>query len=196
MNTENANQNQKTENSIPKKGMLIGEKLITRSKDGKLTLTNYRIRFDDLGDYGSKEFVSIMLEKISSIRIYKKSKPLYLILGILIMLSFFSGFYGRDLKFAPIIIGGVLILFYLLTRKHIVSIASDGGDAIIVETTQYQPKDLIDFIDKIEQAKNERVYGRKNNNSDISNKTTASKHANSNIKKKSLNDGNIEKIQK
>ncbi len=54
----------------------------------------------------------------------------------------------------PILLGGVVcVVIYLFTRKHVVSIASDGGAKINFETKGMKRETVIGFINKIETAK-------------------------------------------
>lgn len=136
------------------KYILEGESIITQSKDRMVTLTNYRIRFQDTSS-GRAHIVSIMLEKISSIEIHYKSYIFLLIIGILLAAAgLFMGVnnMGRQMTLG-LVLGGLFILVYLRTRKHVVSIASDGGAKINFETKGMRREVLLDFINQIEKAK-------------------------------------------
>src|SRR5690606_29599459 len=109
---------------------------------------------------GKAHIVSIMLEKVSSIEIHYKSKVLILIFGILLVsagLIMGANNSGTPMIFG-LVLGGLFILIYLLTRKHVVSIASDGGAIIYFQTKGMKREVLLDFINKIEKAKNERNH--------------------------------------
>jgi len=139
---------------MEKKHILDGESIITQSNDKTVTLTNYRIRFQSSGS-GKAHIVSILLEKISSIEIHYKSKMFLLIIGILLMVSglFMGANNMGQVMVLGIVLGGLFILFYLLTRKHVVSVASDGGVKINFHTKGMKRETLLDFVNQIEKAK-------------------------------------------
>jgi hypothetical protein len=51
----------------------------------------------------------------------------------------------------------VPIRSYLFSRRHVVSVASKGGAKIVFFTKRIGRGSVIEFIDKIEKAQNERV---------------------------------------
>ncbi len=99
-----------------------------------------------------------MLEKISSIEIHYKSKVLLLIVGIILGIAgLFVGINNEGMAMVlGFVLSGLFILIYLLTRKYVISIASDGGANINFQTKGMKREFLLDFINKIEKAKNEK----------------------------------------
>jgi len=123
------------------------------------TLTTHRIRSTD-STLEKKEVVSIMLEKISSIAISSRNYLVFLILGILLILFSFWGFansYNQGLDFIILVLGIISIVVYALTRKSIVIISSDGGHAAVLSSMGLSHESVIEIINKIEVAKNDRM---------------------------------------
>lgn len=57
-----------------------------------------------------------------------------------------------------LILAGIgALVFYLYSRKHTCIVASDGGSRMVFSTTNMKRIALIDFIDKVEEAKLKRV---------------------------------------
>ncbi|MBQ21661.1 MAG: hypothetical protein CMD31_12975 [Flavobacteriales bacterium] len=140
------------------KYILEGESIITQSNDKTVTVTNKRVRYQ-ASSSGKAHIVSIMLEKISSIEIHYKSKVFILIIGILLAAAglFMGANNVGSAMILGLVLGGLFILIYLLTRKHVVSIASDGGAIIYFQTKGMKREVLLDFINKIEKAKSEKL---------------------------------------
>jgi len=100
-----------------------------------------------------------MLEKVSSCEIRYQSWPILLILGGLLLLGGTYSFFqmgGVQLAGPAIVFGLVFLCAYFLTRKHLISISSDGGASIGFETTGLKRDAVIAFINGIEEAKNQR----------------------------------------
>lgn len=131
-----------------------GEQLITQSDDKTLTLTNQRLRYNS-SNYSNAHIVSIMLNNISSIEIHYKSSVLMLIIGVLLVIGgVIMGASDQGEAFvAGVGLGCLFVLFYFLTRKHVITISSDGGSKINFQTKGMKREILLDFINKIELAK-------------------------------------------
>lgn len=134
------------------------EEIITESKDNTLTLTNYRLRYES-ASRGKAHIVSIMLEKISSIEIHYKSNIIILTLGILFLaMGFVMGTMNEGgAMLMGMSIGGICLFIYYIRRRHVVSIASDGGAKIHFFTKGMDRNTLMDFINEIEEAKKNRI---------------------------------------
>ena len=149
--------------------LLMGESIITQSNDNQITLTTHRIRYNDSA-FGKAKIVSMMLENVSSIEVHYKSWPFVLNLAILAALigigTNITGMQNQksDLQsigFIQLAVAAVLFLIYFFNRKHIVSIASNGGGRIDFFTKGLSRESIIDFVDKIEAAKHKRVSALK-----------------------------------
>lgn len=134
------------------------ERLISQSDNNEITLTSHRIRYNS-SSTGRGHVISIALEKISSIEIHYKSWILVLLLGILFVGAgiIIGANNNGEAMILVLILGGVCILLYFLTRKHVVTISSDGGAKINFETKGMKRETLLDFINKIEVAKSNRT---------------------------------------
>jgi lipopolysaccharide export LptBFGC system permease protein LptF len=128
------------------------EKLITNSKDNQIVLTSKRIRQTEKG----KDITSIMLEKISSVEVKYQSFFLILLAGILVIIAGILMLVTKeDTAIFTIVGGAVLILFYFLTRKHTISISSDGGAKIVFVTQGMNNETVLEFVHQVELAKME-----------------------------------------
>ena len=134
------------------------EEIITKSKNSTVTLTNYRLRYESANS-GKAHIVSIMLEKISSIEIHYKSNIIILVIGILfISTGFIMGTMNQgEPMLAGMSIGAICLFIYYIRRKHVISIASDGGTKIHFFTKGMNRDTLMDFINEIEKAKKNRT---------------------------------------
>ena len=143
---------------MEKKYLFDGERAISESGDKVVTLTSHRVRYNS-SSTGSGHVVSIMLEKISSIEVHYKSWILVLLIGILLVAGgLLMGAQNQgDAMILGIGFGGLCILAYFITRKHVVTIASDGGAKINFQTKGMKSDTLLDFINKIEVAKASRL---------------------------------------
>lgn len=134
------------------------EKLITSNAD-KIILTNHRIQMTD-SVWGQSFTVSIFLEDISSIEIKYKSNILLIILGVICVLG---GFYmagqsrGSEGMIAGLVLGGIFFAIWWFTRKHIISISSDGGSSLNFMVQGMGDEKINDFVHNVSLAKQTRV---------------------------------------
>lgn len=141
--------------------LLNGEQLITQSPNNVVVLTTHRIRYHAAAS-SNAHLVSMMLEKVSSCEVHYQSSPILLVLGITIALLGGLGlvqsrFSGGEIGALGLLLGVILMLAYLGTRKHIVSIASDGGGRIAFETKGMKRESVVSLINSLEKAKHERM---------------------------------------
>jgi hypothetical protein len=129
--------------------MLANEEVISVSNG--ITLTNKRLR----NTYDNKEdsaITSMLLENIQSISMKHKSKPLLLLIGILlIVLSLILAKGVLDILISGVLIGGILIVNYFITKKHFLTIAS-SADAINIIIKGQSSTKLLEYIDQIEET--------------------------------------------
>jgi len=119
-------------------------------------LTNLRIAQEYSDFLGASYKNSIFLEKISSVEVRFKSKPLYLILGIVSFIagiSLMSNYNTREIGNALLIIGIVLIVIFFFTRKHVVSITPDGGNSIDITAKGVNESRIEEYLTNIHEAK-------------------------------------------
>ena len=115
---------------------LENEVLITESGNKQIRLTSHRLRYHE-GTSKNSNYTSIMLDKLSSIELKYHSNIWLLIIGILTL---------------PILVGVVLIILFFTTKRHVVSITPDGGNAIVFETKGMKRDFLDEFIQNVESA--------------------------------------------
>ena len=135
------------------KYLLDNEQVITQSDGNVITLTNLRLRYSD-SQWGKAHIISLLLEKISSIEIHYRSKTIFVILAILAIASGLIAGANGDEEFVGIGIGAgvVLIILYLISRKHYLTVSSDGGGKIHFHTKGMKREKVLDFINELESA--------------------------------------------
>ncbi|MFT5820561.1 MAG: hypothetical protein ACI8ZM_001804 [Crocinitomix sp.] len=139
------------------KYLLENEAVISQTKNSSIVLTNIRVHHTIKGT-GNVNVSSIFLEKISATQIQYKSYP------VLLLLLVFCGCAGiyfmteRGIEIAQFGFGsaGLLFVIYLFTLKRVIQITSDGGVKISFQTRGMRKEAIINFINEIEKAKNER----------------------------------------
>jgi len=78
---------------------------------------------------------------------------LFAIVGVLIAeIDNMSG----GLSEAGIVLGVLFIILYLTSRKHVVTILSDGGGKINFHTKGMKQEQVLDFVNKLESAMKQR----------------------------------------
>lgn len=131
-----------------------GEEILLSSGDKAITLTNKRLRQNE-SSAGRVHITSIHLEKISSVEIHFKSWILILVLGILLLIGGVIGLIQADknVSTGAFILGGIFIVIYFITRRHLITVASDGGAKINIIAKGMKRENVLDFVNKIENAK-------------------------------------------
>jgi hypothetical protein len=142
---------------MDKSHLFEDEHILTESNTTEIVLTSHRLR-QTISSWGKVNITSIMLEKISSIEVRYESSFILIPMGIVAIGYGVMNSHEPDSSIAAAcFIGGLLILMiYLATRKHIISIRSDGGATMKFHTKGMKSEVVIDFINKVERAKNER----------------------------------------
>ena len=134
------------------------ENIISSTNDNVIILTTHRIRSSNSRQWGQHDTTSIMLEKISSIKVTYISYPILLVVaGIL-------GLMGLGLKQAYtdssltvfVVLVVACIVGYFGSRRHVCVIATDGGAKIVFQTAHMKKEAIIEFINQIEDAKAKR----------------------------------------
>jgi hypothetical protein len=152
---------------IDEKDLLPNEKIIRQTKDGLLTLTTHRVRFDK-HTVGLSSMVSITLDSVVSCSLVKKSHPLLILFGAI--LSAFGVYYvdthkgksGSPLGGPALLLFGIaLILAFFITRKAHLKISS-AGESILISAEGMKRDSITDTIKDIEKAKLEFISSNKN----------------------------------
>ena len=142
---------------MEEKHLLENERVITQSDGNIVTLTNLRLRYTD-SEWGKAHIISIMLEKISSIEIRYKSKKIFFILAIIVALAGVVAGINGDEEFVALGVGAgvVFLIAYFLSRKHYLTIASDGGAKIRFRIKGLSRDKILDFVNQVEDAGRKR----------------------------------------
>jgi hypothetical protein len=133
------------------------EKLITSNED-RIILTNFRItKRDEI--WGKSYRISIFLEDISSIEVHFKSNIILLSIGILLILAggVIGDLGGAESSAGPLLLGGIFIAVWWFSRKHIVTVSSDGGSSLNILVKGMSDAKIEDFITSIQEVKLKRI---------------------------------------
>jgi hypothetical protein len=133
---------------------LPGEDVLLETNKKTLTVTSKRVRYDN-PSIGAGDLMSIMLTQVASVGIVTRAKTWLLLLGIVLLFaggSFALQDRTRDLMLPSLVIGAICTIAFLLTRSHVLRIAS-AGDAIVVESRGIKREEIIKIVDTIEAAK-------------------------------------------
>lgn len=143
-----------------KEQLLPEESVLFLTENGMVTLTTHRVRYNNK-IWGQSNFISIMLEKISSVQVLSISYPLLWILGALTGVAGLALATTRNGGTPEVVISLFIAFFlivgYFISRRHVCTITSDGGGKIVFRTENMPTAALIDFAHQIEAAKHKRT---------------------------------------
>lgn len=126
-----------------------GEYVVMSSNQDILTLTNKRIRYTS-ATAGNTHQIGITLDSVSSCGITTQSYPLLLVIDVLALLG---AIYFHEYRNFLVLSAAVLIASFFFTYKSVISIASNGGDRIIVPVTGMTKSKMSSFLEAIEREK-------------------------------------------
>ena len=126
-----------------------------------ITLTTHRLRLVS-SQRGPFRIVSMMLDELASCAAVKREVPLLLTLaaviaGLGIAMSIFGQNVGPAAAIVGLLVGGLIAILYLATRHTVLVFASGGGSKIEISTGHMDPGMIVELIDTIEQAKDQRA---------------------------------------
>jgi hypothetical protein len=119
--------------------------------------------------WGKSSKITICLEDISSIETHYKSNILFLIIGVILALvglvtglSFIRAVYSSIVMSAPVglgglVLGGIFIAIWWFTRKHLVTISSNGGSHLNFIVEKMSDEKIDNFVTSVLEAKIKRV---------------------------------------
>ena len=144
--------------------LMTDEKVLMDGDHKQITLTTHRIRQENKS-WGQLDLVSIMLEEVTSCEYIKRSKPIFLIIGILIggtalYIGGQGGYDAQNISTGLLLLGLLLVIFYFFTIKRGLFISSPTAK-IKLDTNGMKDENIKSFIDKLEVAKNDRLLGLK-----------------------------------
>ena len=130
--------------------LLPGENVVTSSDNDVLTITSKRVRYDFVV-WGRSNLISITLGSVASCGLVTRSFPLLLILAAIAFLGAFTQ--RGDALWLLIGAAIVLVVAYFLTRRAVISVASNGGQSILVPTKGMKRDAVVAFIEAVEREK-------------------------------------------
>lgn len=139
--------------------LLPDEELLVISNQDKVKLTSQRVQLTDK-EWGRSYEITIFLENISSIENVYKSNPLLLLiaaLGLVVALVTYNRTYDRGLTFGGFAASVIFLLLWLNSRRHVVTISSNGGGKLNFPIDGMSEAAVQDFVDKVNVAKAGRM---------------------------------------
>lgn len=144
--------------------LMTDEKILMDGDYKQITLTTHRIRQENKS-WGKVDLTSIMLENVTSCEYSKKSRPIFLMFGLLLAgFALFIGSQGggdsQNIGGGLLLAGVVLIVIFFFTIKRGLFISSASAK-VILNTNGMKDENINSFIDKLELAKNDRLLALK-----------------------------------
>jgi hypothetical protein len=139
--------------------LLPNENKLITSNLNKVVLTNYRIQMTDTL-WGQSYNVSMFLEDISSMEIKFKNNLILLALSVAAMISglMMPGGYRESSPMLPfVVVAGILFIIWWFTRKHVISISSNGGATLAFEIKGMSKGSIDSFVSDVSLAKLNRI---------------------------------------
>jgi hypothetical protein len=136
-----------------------GERLISQSIDGDVNLTTHRILYEHKS-WGQSSQESILLEDI----IFCENKPrkrqqAWLVaLGVLLIIV---AIFITSAKIIALLVGSFCLAIYWKTEKEVLVVAS-AETKIKIRVEGMRQQKIIEFVNKIEQARGERIIDLNN----------------------------------
>jgi|GEM_PF-613235 hypothetical protein len=144
--------------------LLLNEHEVLTSNENQIILTNKRIQMTQK-DWGRSYKISIFLEDISSTQVLYKSNIVWLVLGIFSLVYFalaliqndrFS-YYDKAPMQISLVVGLIFLALYWFSRRHIISIHSDGGKPLEFMINRMSDAEIEHFFDKVQSSKHDRM---------------------------------------
>jgi hypothetical protein len=145
--------------------LLPDEELLITSNQDKVVLTSQRVYLKDK-EWGRSYQIILFLENISSIENVYKSNPVLLViaaLGLIVGLVTVDRAYDGGLWLGAFTVAGIFLLLWLNSRRHVVTISSNGGAKLNFLVEGMGEGQVQDFVDKVAAAKAGRMnqlFGR------------------------------------
>ncbi len=130
--------------------LIPGEQIVMSSDLDRLVLTTRRVRYDSVV-LGSSRLISMTLTSVASCGLTTRSFPLLLLLAVGALLYGLSQRSGDLEVFVGAFI--VLLIAYFSSRRAMLSIASDGGQSIMVPARSMKRDAILEFIEAVETQK-------------------------------------------
>ncbi|WNJ16210.1 hypothetical protein [Pontibacter sp. G13] len=130
-----------------------GEKMLFASKDGVLTVTDFRVRFR-VGSQKKSTTTSILLQNVGSIQVKVSANGTWLILAfVLVVGGIMLVPLAREIAFAGISVLGLLAGFgYIASKKRIISISALNRTEIVYQVKGKLADKTEKLVEVIEKA--------------------------------------------
>lgn len=140
----------------------LDEQTVLTSDNGALTLTNYRVKFEEKNGATSRA-ISITLDSVASCGLVTRDNPtLKILAGLLIAIAAVGFFSKTDFgQNAPLIalIGLAFALAYHLTKSAVITISSTGNEAITVPAKGMKRENILQFVEAVTEEKIKFIGG-------------------------------------
>lgn len=137
--------------------IIPNEDIIQSSNDNKVVLTTQRVYMTDTV-WGNSYNISIFLEDISSIESKYTSRVILIALAMLVLiLGYVASDRGSGVLVGSLIIAAAFVLAWFMSKKHVISISSDGGASLNFIVTGMSAENINDFIYNVSLAKAAKV---------------------------------------
>jgi len=133
------------------------EQLLTQSTNGGVTLTTHRIAYEHK-EWGRSYNQSIMLEHITSCEnVYNAQVWLLIIGGLCFISGLFAAANNNTRPFGMMTLIAIICAgIYWLTKSNLIIIASPSTK-MLIRVNGMKHDRVLEFINKIEQAKHKRM---------------------------------------
>ena len=139
--------------------LLQNEESILTSNDNSVVLTNQRIYMNSTS-LGQAYTISIFLEDVSSMELKYTSVILFLVIAVLCLIAGVLGSMSRgqsDLFIAGLVFGLAFLALWWGSRKHVISISSNGGSVLNFSVSSMSDSAMEDFLYNLSAAKRAKV---------------------------------------
>lgn len=139
--------------------LMPDEEILVTSNQDKIILTSQRVHLNDK-EWGRSYQITLFLENISSIENVYKSNPILLViaaLGLIVGAVTVDRAYEGGLSFGAFIVAVIFLLLWLNSRRHVITISSNGGAKLNFLVERMGEEQVQDFVDKVEVAKAGRM---------------------------------------
>jgi hypothetical protein len=149
----------KTTNKHTNMKLLPGEEMLVASNENKIVLTSHRIQMTE-SVWGQSYTVSMFLEDISSMEVKYKSYVFFLFIGAL---SIVAGLYlatqggESNAMLGGLVIGVIMFALWWFSRRHMVSISSNGGATLDFMVQGMSDEKIEKFLYDVNLAKHQRM---------------------------------------
>ena len=143
--------------------LFTDEKIITKTNDKQIVLTNHRI-WKEENETGKSSYQSIMLQHITSVENTSRGYIALLVLAGILVLFSLNSLKENDWKMAlvAVLIALAMIFIYFYT-KYSLMIVSSPSTKMKIRINRMRNQDVLNFIYKIEYAISRKSINSRHN---------------------------------